>query len=124
MFLEQPCPNCNCQLGYLRDGKCQHCAFAIDYYQCFNPKTGFIECYHGIDDPVCTGQLEAMIWRRKMTETKAIHPADTKLFAESPYQRKLKRLNEDLKMILTVAPADDAPELLIIQSTLEQLLRK
>lgn len=47
-----------------------------------------------------------------MTETKAIHPNPTgPIRAESPYQRKLERVKQDLIMLTNIAPELDIPVL-------------
>lgn len=59
-----------------------------------------------------------------MTETKPIHPETTRLYAESPFTRKIRRIIDDLKVLETVAPIEDKADVLTLQLSLEELLRK
>lgn len=59
-----------------------------------------------------------------MTETRAIHPQTNRIFAESPYTRKIKRLMEDVKTLESVAPLDDKLDIINIENLLEALLQR
>lgn len=56
------------------------------------------------------------------SQVQPIHPVSDKLFAESPYLRKLKRIREDLSMARLIATDDHKDKLAQIIAELNLLI--